>query len=118
MTLPFGEGIGAAAHGKKSRCLGIWAVFRYTLILCRNLAVGNAVGPLEFLQIPAAPDQHDFAEFPGVQVFETRRLLSGADAGADHRLEAFPVIGALFLFSSEHSPAPPSGHFPYILSVS
>ena len=36
-----------------------------------------------------------------VDILEPGNLLSGADTRANHRLQIFPVIGALFTFSSK-----------------
>ena len=36
-----------------------------------------------------------------VDILEPGNLLSGADTRANHRLQIFPVIGALFPFSSK-----------------
>ena len=86
--------------------------FPQKLVFRGDFRRGDAVGILKFLQIPAVPDQHDLAEFTGMDIFEAGHPLSGTDAGPDHRPQILPVKGTLFFLFSEHSPYPLSCMIP------
>ena len=71
------------------------------LIFRCNICFGDVIFFLKFLQIADVADQHNLTEFPRVDILEPGNLLSGADTRPNHRLLIFPVIGALFPFSSK-----------------
>ena len=64
----------------------------------------NAVEMAELLQVPGGADQHDVGKFPGVDILKSRDPFASADAGADHRLLIFFVIGTLVLLFLEKHP--------------
>lgn len=45
-------------------------------IFIRNICQGNIIDFQKFLQIAVIADQHDFAEFPGMDVLETGHLFA------------------------------------------
>ena len=72
-------------------------------VLGGDLALADTVELTEFLQITGRTDQHDLAECSGVDILKSCDLFPGADAGADHRLLVFLVIGlCLWLFLEKH----------------
>ena len=73
-------------------------------VLGRNLALVDAVEAPKLLQVTGGADQHDFIKLSGMYVLKSRSLLSGADAGANHRFLIFLVIGPLFLLFLEKYP--------------
>ena len=89
--------------------------FRSKSIVRRDLTRTDTIEAAKFLQVAGGADQHDLGKFPGVDVLKSCYLFPSTDAGADHRLLVFLVIGALLLLflekhpvlllNSEHQPA-------------
>ena len=75
-------------------------IFQRLIFRC-NIRFGDIIFFQKLLQIAAIANQHNLTEFPRVDILEPGNLLSGADTRANHRLQIFPVIGALFPFSSK-----------------
>ena len=84
---------------RKAGGLDIFQIYR--LILRCKICFGDIIFFQKLLQIAAITDEHDLTEFPRVDILEPSHLLPGADTRADHWLLIFPVIGALFPFSSK-----------------
>ena len=72
------------------------------LIFRCNIRFGDIITLQKLLQIAVIADQQNSTEFSCVDIFNPSYLLSGADARPDYRFQVFPVLGALFHFSSEH----------------
>ena len=68
-------------------------------ILPPELVLGHAIGLQKLPQVGVVADQHDVVKFSCSLVLKARRLLSGADAGAEHRRFSRFVKGGDGLFA-------------------
>lgn len=74
-----------------------------------DLILGDAVKLPESFQIGRGANQHHLGDLTGSYVLKTGCPFPGADAGADHRPLAFPVVTVDFLLFSKEQ-AHPSRH--------
>ena len=91
-----------SSHGNVNMILKFVGIFYtlktvYTLIFFGDLSL-NPIHRLKCLKILRPADQHDFFEFPRMNVLEACHLFAVADAGFDDGLLAAPVVSFLLSF--------------------